>query len=174
METFLCSSCQCQLTHDEYFICVNRTCQTAVSALTDQKVCENMEENLVESSTVCSVSYPTLTRRTVSIQVDTLTVLSPDQRNWVMAEENEDDSSSSSFNSNWPRTSSSDSSFVSCTTSDSDHPHSRSWTARHLKYGFNSNQPMKSARLSDEDNGSERLSPVQIKRECFLCLSRPT
>ena len=170
METFLCSSCHCQLTHDEYFICVNRTCQTAVSALTDQKVCET-----IDSSTVCSVSHSTLARRTVSIQVDTLTALSPDQRTWLMAEENDDESSSSSFNSNWPRTSSSDSSFVSCTTSDSDQQqhHSGSWIARHLKYGFNSNQPMKSSRLSEEENESQRVSPVPRKRRGdFVCSSR--
>lgn len=164
METFVCSSCHCKLTHDDYFICVNRTCQTVLSALIDQKMCRNIEENLLESSNISNVSYLTLTHRTVSIQVDTLPPFLSDQRNsMITVDENEDeDSTSLSFNSNWPRTSSSDSSFISCTTSDSEHHHSQQWTARHLKYGFNSNQPIKSARLSEEEEKElQGSSPVQ-------------
>ena len=165
-EHFQCSICHSQLTLNGYIICANRTCQTNLSALI--KIEHNPDEQRRLSTSLTNVCYPKSLHRTVAIQVNTLSNLSPLQGlpSAQIDNENKESSFSSSYSKidfNQTIITSSGTSNTSNLSTDTGADGSLIDITRNIRMGFNSNQPTKLALQSEDESPATPTVRIHFK-----------
>ncbi|CAF0770158.1 unnamed protein product [Didymodactylos carnosus] len=72
LENFVCTVCNTKLTLNGYLICVNRVCQTTISAIPTEKFSSNNSIISGQQSAIGYICYPKAGLRTIAINANTL------------------------------------------------------------------------------------------------------